>query len=63
MRQVELIVLDAFDRYWAGIEKALDSREALRLDALDETARFSPPFRFPPRDELPDGTTAPPLSC
>lgn len=38
--------------------KALDSREARRLDAQDETARFSPPFRFPPRDELPDGTTA-----
>jgi hypothetical protein len=49
---------DAFDCYWAGITEALDRAEARRLDALAETTRFAPPFRFPPRDELPDGTTA-----
>lgn len=58
MSQAELIVPDAFDCYWAVIDEALKRTEARRLDALDETKRFSPPFRFPPRDALPDGATA-----
>lgn len=57
MRAAELIVPDAFDRYRAGIGEALDRAEARRQAALPETTRFAPPFRFPPRDELPDGST------
>lgn len=58
LRQAELVVADAFDCYWAGIGEALDRAEARRLDALVETTRFSPSFRFPPRDKLPVGATA-----
>ncbi|OXM58503.1 hypothetical protein CFP71_02895 [Amycolatopsis thailandensis] len=58
MHRAELNVPDAFARYWTELEEALARTEARRSAAPGGPTRFSPPFRFPPRGELPDGATA-----